>query len=145
MFLSTGVLDVDTISSVLDSVCSRPLRVDPDPCFLRVPFFKREGLLHHIALLVLCSEMRYGVLDLYMSRPLAKKQRWSCSGVFGNEEADKLSKAGSHQEQTDHSVSLGEVKSILRSHFRTKWKERLNVQTQKDRIFIKTQFPSLNA
>ena len=52
-------------------------------------------------------------------------------GVFGNEEADKLSKAGSKQEQTDHPVSLGEVKSIFRSHFRTKWKERLHVQTQR--------------
>ncbi|XP_076470874.1 uncharacterized protein LOC143300828 [Babylonia areolata] len=45
-------------------------------------------------------------------------------GITGNEEADKLSKAGSRLIQSAHPLSFGEAKIILRSHFRNNWREQ---------------------
>ena len=46
-----------------------------------------------------------------------------------------FTRQGNQQEQTAHPVVfLVKFKTILCSHFRTKWKERLHVQTQKDSI-----------
>jgi ribonuclease HI len=57
-------------------------------------------------------------------------------GIAGNEEADRLSKAGSRLEQTAHPLSFGEAKTILRSHFRTNWRQRRHLGTQEDPIHL---------
>ena len=55
-------------------------------------------------------------------------------GVGGNEEADRLSKMGSKLEQSAHSMSYGEAKTILRNNFRTEWRQRLDIGTEEDSI-----------
>lgn len=45
-------------------------------------------------------------------------------GVPGNEEADKLSKLGSNSEQPETDVSLQEVKTILKHHQKTSWRNQ---------------------
>ena len=53
-------------------------------------------------------------------------------GVFGNEEADKLSKQGSKQTQTEHPVSYAEAKTLLKNCFYKSWKESRGVTTERD-------------
>jgi hypothetical protein len=53
---------------------------------------------------------------------------------MGNEQADRLSKAGSKLEQTAHPMSYGEAKTILRSHFKTTWRQRLQLGSEEDNI-----------
>ena len=55
-------------------------------------------------------------------------------GVRGNEEADRLSKAGSRMNQTEHPVSFPEVKSILKNCFHAQWKNRMGANTEDDDI-----------
>ncbi|XP_076443246.1 uncharacterized protein LOC143281871 [Babylonia areolata] len=54
--------------------------------------------------------------------------------IAGNEEADKLSKAGSRLTQSAHPLSFGEAKTILRSHFRNSWREWLHLGPEEDSI-----------
>jgi ribonuclease HI len=55
-------------------------------------------------------------------------------GVAGNEEADRLSKAGSKMPQAEHQLSYAEAKTILRSHFRDTWRQRLQLTSETDSI-----------
>ena len=55
-------------------------------------------------------------------------------GISGNEEADRLSKEGSKMEQSEHPSSYREVKTLLRSHFRAAWRERLHLGAEEDNI-----------
>ena len=55
-------------------------------------------------------------------------------GVHGNEEADRLSKEGSMQDQADHPVSYREAKTLIKGCFHSSWKTRLNVSTETDAI-----------
>ena len=47
--------------------------------------------------------------------------------ISGNEEADKLSKAGSRLEQPTHPVSYPEVKTLIKSRFRQQWYTHRNL------------------
>ena len=53
-------------------------------------------------------------------------------GVEGNEEADKLSKQGSNQRQSENPVSYAEAKTLLKNCFYKSWKERHGISTEKD-------------
>ena len=68
---------------------------------------------------------------------LNSKLAWSFFGypfqcnISGNEQADKLSKRGSHLNQHDQPLSYSEVKAILRYSFHQAWKSRLEMKTDK--------------
>ncbi|XP_070206584.1 inactive heparanase-2-like [Littorina saxatilis] len=53
---------------------------------------------------------------------------------FPRLEADRLSKEGSKLEQSVHPSSYGEEKTLLRSHFRAAWRERLHLGAEEDDI-----------
>ena len=55
-------------------------------------------------------------------------------GVRGNEEADRLSKIGSRQEQSAHPMSYREVRCILKNSFRKLWRQRLGTGEEEDSI-----------
>ena len=44
-------------------------------------------------------------------------------GVFGNEEADRLSKQGSNKEQPEHPLTYFETKTIIKSTINREWKD----------------------
>ncbi|XP_041350975.1 uncharacterized protein LOC121369959 [Gigantopelta aegis] len=56
-------------------------------------------------------------------------------GVMGNEKADRLSKLGSKQEQTAHQMSYGEVKTLLKNHFKNMWRQRLQIGPEGNGIY----------
>ena len=53
-------------------------------------------------------------------------------GCFGYEEADKLSKQGSKQTQTEHPVSYAEAKTLLKNCFHKSGKEGHGITTDRD-------------
>ena len=55
-------------------------------------------------------------------------------GVWGNEEADRLSKMGSKLEQFAHHMSYREAKTILWNNFRTDWQQLVDIGKEEDRI-----------
>ena len=56
-------------------------------------------------------------------------------GVSGNEQADRLSKAGSRQEQPSHPVSYKEARTMLKSQFKTEWRQKHRVGAEEDAIW----------
>ena len=55
-------------------------------------------------------------------------------GVGGNEEEGRLSKMESMLEQSAYPMPHSEAKTILRSSFRTEWRQRLETGTEEDSI-----------
>ena len=73
-----------------------------------------------------------------LSRRTRLTLQWipSHCGISGNEEADRLSKAGSRLEQPYHPVSFQEAKAILKSQYKKKWQMNHQTDTEDDAICL---------